>query len=53
MATDTPGFATDEPVETLGEALRVPKMHQGLIAKIEHRLIPVELKQSSKTVVVA
>lgn len=53
MATDEPGFAIDEPMETLGEALRVPKMHQGLLDQIERRLIPVELKQSSKTVVTA
>ena len=53
MATDAPGFATDEPVETLGEALRVPRMHQSRLAMIEQRLIPVELKQSSKTAVTA
>ncbi|HEY9138412.1 MAG TPA: ring-cleaving dioxygenase, partial [Terriglobus sp.] len=53
MATDLPGFAIDEPVETLGEELRVPKMHQSRLAMIEQRLIPVELKQSSKTAVTA
>ena len=25
MATDAPGFAIDEPIETLGEALRIPE----------------------------
>jgi len=38
IATDEPGFAIDEPVETLGEALLLPPRHEGLRAKLERSL---------------
>jgi glyoxalase family protein len=47
LATDTPGFAIDEPLETLGEALRIPKWLEPQRALIEARLKPIVLKQSS------
>ena len=45
MATDTPGFATDEPIETLGEALRIPAWLEPQRARIEQRLAPLTLKK--------
>lgn len=35
LATDNPGFATDETVETLGSSLRLPKQYEASRAKIE------------------
>ena len=50
LATDTPGFATDEPIESLGEQLRVPKWLEPQRALIEERLTPVVLHKSRKEV---
>jgi glyoxalase family protein len=44
LATDTPGFATDEPVNALGEALRLPEWLEINRAEIERSLVPIELK---------
>lgn len=49
MATDTPGFVIDEPIETLGESLRIPAMHESRRASIEQRIVPVTLTRSSRT----
>lgn len=38
IATDNPGFATDEPLESLGTALRLPKQHEHLRSQIEATL---------------
>ncbi|MEM9012456.1 MAG: ring-cleaving dioxygenase [Pseudomonadota bacterium] len=38
IATDPPGFAVDEPVETLGEALKLPERYEPMRAEIEARL---------------
>jgi glyoxalase family protein len=46
MATDTPGFATDEPVETLGEALKVPVWLEPQRTQIEKRLAPLTLNKA-------
>jgi glyoxalase family protein len=46
MATDPPGFALDEPLETLGEALRIPDWLEPRRASIERRLQPIELHKS-------
>ncbi len=43
MATDPPGFALDEPIETLGEALRIPDWLEPRRASIEQRLQPITL----------
>ena len=43
MATDPPGFALDEPIETLGEALRIPEWLEPRRAMIEQRLQPIVL----------
>ena len=38
IATDPPGFAVDEPVETLGQALKLPPQHERLRDRIEATL---------------
>lgn len=38
IATDAPGFAVDEPAETLGQALKLPPFLEALRPKIEERL---------------
>ncbi|MFZ9020778.1 MAG: VOC family protein, partial [Paracoccaceae bacterium] len=41
VATNRPGFATDEPLETMGETLCLPEQHKGLRDKLESQLIPL------------
>jgi glyoxalase family protein len=41
IATDGPGFATDEPLETLGEKLALPPFLEGRRAEIERGLKPL------------
>lgn len=48
IATDTPGFATDEPIHALGETLRLPEWYELNRATIEESLIPIELKSIEK-----
>lgn len=43
IATDGPGFATDEPAEHLGERLALPPFFESRRAQIEAGLIPIEL----------
>lgn len=43
LATDPPGFAVDEPVETLGEELRIPQWLEPRREQIEKRLYPIVL----------
>jgi len=43
LSTDTPGFATDESVETLGEKLALPPFLEPKRAEIEARLRPLEI----------
>jgi glyoxalase family protein len=42
IATDGPGFATDEPMETLGEKLALPPFLEGRRAAIEAGLKPLD-----------
>ena len=42
IATDGPGFATDEPFETMGEALSLPPFLEPQRAEIEARLKPLD-----------
>jgi glyoxalase family protein len=42
IATDGPGFATDEPIETLGEKLALPPFLEPRRAQIEAGLKPIE-----------
>ncbi len=41
VATEEPGFATDEPVEALGTALKLPPQHEALRDRIEAVLPPL------------
>jgi len=41
VATDAPGFTVDEPLETLGQALKLPPQHEAHRAKIEATLPPL------------
>jgi glyoxalase family protein len=50
LATDTPGFATDEPIESLGEELKVPRWLEPQRGRIEKRLAPVVLHKAQKEV---
>lgn len=45
IATETPGFAIDEPVESLGESLQLPKWFEPDRALIQANLPPLTLKQ--------
>jgi glyoxalase family protein len=45
IATDSPGFAIDEPVERLGEALRLPPWLETLRPRIEAALPPIRSHQ--------
>ncbi len=41
LATDGPGFDVDEPLETLGQSLRLPRQHEHLRPLLEERLAPI------------
>ena len=43
LATDPPGFALDEPIESLGEELRIPQWLEPKRSFIEKRLAPITL----------
>lgn len=44
IATDPPGFARDEPFETLGETLMLPEWYEPHRAQIEAGLLPFEVR---------
>jgi glyoxalase family protein len=46
LATDPPGFALDEPIESLGEELRIPEWLEPQRRIIEARLAPITLHKS-------
>lgn len=48
VATDPPGFAFDEPVEHLGEALKLPPWLEKRRVDIEQTLLPIELPHLRK-----
>ncbi|MGH2731240.1 MAG: VOC family protein [Actinomycetota bacterium] len=43
IATIGPGFTVDEPLEALGEALRLPPQHEYLRPRLERELTPITL----------
>ena len=49
IATDTPGFAIDEPLESLGEALKLPEWFESNRVLIERDLPPLELRPVSRS----
>jgi glyoxalase family protein len=48
IATDTPGFAIDEPVEALGETLKLPEWYEPNRTTIEQNLPSITLKSFEK-----
>ena len=42
VATNNPGFDRDEPVESLGTALKLPSQHEHLRARLEKSLTPLD-----------
>jgi len=46
LATDPPGFALDEPIESLGEELRIPAWLEAKRSFIEQKLPPIALHKS-------
>lgn len=42
IATANPGFAVDEPLESLGEALKLPPQYEGRRAALERTLRPID-----------
>ncbi|WP_324754184.1 ring-cleaving dioxygenase [Roseovarius sp. Pro17] len=47
IATDPPGFAIDEPMETLGQELKLPAQHERMRDQIERVLPPITIPQRS------
>jgi glyoxalase family protein len=48
LATDPPGFAIDEPVEKLGETLKLPSWLEPNRNRIEQVLPPIQLRKSAE-----
>ncbi len=51
LATDPPGFAFDESIETLGEEVRIPAWLEPRRRVIEQRLAPLQLHKASPTAI--
>jgi glyoxalase family protein len=49
IATDSPGFAIDEPVERLGELLQLPPWLEALRPRIEAALPPIQSRPQQTT----
>jgi glyoxalase family protein len=49
MATDPPGFMLDEPIESLGEQLRIPEWLEPQRQELERRLPAITLQKSTVT----
>jgi glyoxalase family protein len=47
IATDLPGFATDEPLDRLGQELKLPPWYEPRRALIEQALTPIERNRKS------
>lgn len=45
IATDPPGFAKDEPAESLGEKIMLPDWYEKHRAQIEANLIPIQIRE--------
>ena len=48
LATDPPGFAVDEPVEALGESLKLPVWFERYRGEIERALPPIEMHKPGR-----
>ena len=51
IATDGPGMLIDEPVETLGESLKLPVQYERYRPRLEGSLPPISLPQLARTAV--
>lgn len=49
LATDPPGFSLDEPIESLGEELRIPEWLEPRRDSIEKKLAPITLHKDSQS----
>jgi glyoxalase family protein len=47
LATEGPGFAIDEPFESLGETLTLPERYEPLRQRLEHTLTPLRNPRST------
>ncbi|MCM2990660.1 ring-cleaving dioxygenase [Bacillus safensis] len=45
IATDPPGFAHDESLETMGEALKLPPQYEAQRSQIEQIVLPIEVRE--------
>lgn len=45
IATDPPGFAVDEELDSLGEELKLPAWFEPERARIEENLVPIQVKE--------
>lgn len=45
IATDPPGFALDEPKETMGDKLMLPQQYEPYRERLERNLIPIEVRK--------
>ena len=48
IATDNPGFLIDEPIESLGEALKIPEWLEVNRTQIEAHVVPITLYKFNK-----
>ena len=48
IATDPPGFAHDESLETMGKALKLPAQYEQHRQELEATLIPIEVRDITK-----
>ncbi|RYX82476.1 ring-cleaving dioxygenase [bacterium] len=48
IATDEPGFTVDEPLESLGQSLKLPSQFEAHRAQVEARLVPVRLPEVTR-----
>jgi glyoxalase family protein len=48
IATEGPGFTADEPVEQLGQNLKLPPQYESRRAEIERALPPISLDRQSR-----
>lgn len=44
IATDPPGFAHDESLESMGKELKLPAQYEQFRERLEHSLIPIEIR---------
>lgn len=44
VATDPPGFAHDESIETMGKELKLPAQYEQFRERLVHSLIPIEIR---------